>query len=239
MGVVGRGRLGIALGLAAQSAGHDAVLLRRPSAPARRDSPLPEEALGRGLDWERFDLVLLAFEKKASSVAELETDPGLLQLRRISPATPVASVVMTPPPEVVDAFLPDRAIAHFLTTPAARLPGAIALLPRRPIDATRLKAALPDLYWIEADEREYARLAVLMVGSGIAAAALAHLVRLRGEALTSSEAEYLQHVLDDAKRILRLNDGDGFRAFASVATPGGYTERLHNAIFSTKWPLDS
>lgn len=238
VGVVGRGRLGAALGQAAGAAGHDPVLLRRPSSAANPASPLPEEVLGPALSWAGFDLVLLAFESKSASPADLERDAALSQLRRIPASTPIASVVMTPAPELVDAFLAEHAIVHFLTTPAARLPGAIALLRRTPLDTQPLRAALPELRWIEADAEQFLPLAALMAGSGIVAAALAHLVRLRGGELTSSEVEVLQHVLDDAKSLLRLNAGDGFRAFSSLATPGGYTERLHNAIFATKWPLE-
>lgn len=237
--VVGRGKLGSALGLAARAAGHEATLLRRPGAAPNAHSPLPERALDGSLEWDAFDLVLLAFEKKTASAAELEKDPTLVQLRRIPVATPVASVVMSPAPEVVDAFLAGRAIVHFLTTPAAQLEGAIALLPQGSLHTTPLRRALPGLHWIEAqDPADYRRLAVLMVGSAIAVAALGHLGRLLGGAPTASEGDYLQHVLDDAKRILRLNEGDGFSAFASVATPGGFTEALHNQIFAQRWPLE-
>lgn len=234
--VVGRGRLGSALGLAARAADHEATLLRRPAAAPAPASTLPERSLDDALDWGAFDLVLLAFEKKAASADALAADPGLAQLRRIPASTPVASVVMSPAPEVVDAFLADHAIVHFLTTPAAQLPGAIALLPRPGPDATALRRALPDLRWIEADPSEYRRLAVLMVGSAIAAAALGHLGRLLAGEPTPSEGDYLEAVLDDAKRLLRLAGGDGLRAFAAVATPGGFTEALHDRVFARRWP---
>lgn len=236
--VVGRGKLGGALGLAARSAGHEVTLLRRPDAAETPGAALPERAMDADLRWEGFDLVLLAFEKKATTVAELEQDMALAELRRIPARVKIASVVMSPAPEIVDDFLAGREIAHFLTTPAARLPGAIALLPRTSPDASDLKRALPDLHWIDADASEYRRLAVLMVGSAIAAAALGHVGRLLAGTPAQGEADYLQHVLDDAKRLLRLNGGDGFRAFASVATSGGFTESLHNQVFSRRWPLE-
>ena len=238
VGVVGRGRLGTALGIAARSAGHTVTLLRQPASVANDRSPLREDILGPGVEWEAFDLVLLAFRKKASVIAELERDPALLQVRRIPVSTPIASVVLSPSTALLDSFLPDHRIAHFVTTPAAQLSGAIALLPRTATDTTGLRAAFPDLYWIEADEEAYGRLSFLMIGSGIAAAALAHLSGMLGENLSSTEVEYLQHVLDDAKRIMHLTDGDGLRALSLLATPGGVIEKVHDLIFVKNWTLD-
>jgi hypothetical protein len=34
---------------------------------------------------------------------------------------------------------------------------------------------------------------------------------------------------------LRIADGDAFRAFSLVATPGGFTEHAHDQIFAAKW----
>ena len=238
VGVVGRGRLGTALGLAARSAGHTVTLLRQPESVVSGQSPLTEDALGPSLEWDSFDFVLLAFRKKASSIAELERDATLLQVRRIPASTPIASVVLSPSTALLDSFLPDHRIAHFVTTPAAQLSGAIALLPITQNDTTALRAAFPDLHWIEVDEAAYGRLSFLMIGSGIAAAALAHLSAMLGEDLSSTEVEYLQHVLDDAKRIMLLTDGDGLRALSLLATPGGVIEKVHNLIFVKKWSLD-
>jgi hypothetical protein len=134
--------------------------------------------------------------------------------------------------------LPDHRIAHFITTPAAQLSGAIALLPRTAIDTTALRAAFPDLHWIDVSEDEYGRLGFLMIGSGIAAAGLAHLSGLLGGGLSRTEVEYLQHVLDDAKRLMHLTDGDGFGALSLLATPGGMIEKVHDLIFAKKWTLE-
>lgn len=239
VGMVGRGRLGTALGLAARAAGHGVTLLRRPDAAANDESPLKEDALGPDLEWEDFDLIVLAFRKNASSVAELEQDPALLHLRRIPASTPIASVVLSPSTELLDGFLPDHGITHFITTPAAQLSGAITLLPRTVLDTTGLRAAFPDLHWIEVSEEEYRRLGFLMIGSGIAAAALAHLSEMLGDDLSAKEVEYLQHVLDDAKRIMSLTGGDGLRALSLLATPGGVIEAVHNLIFVKKWSLEA
>jgi hypothetical protein len=238
--IVGRGRLGAALGESAQRAGHAVVLLRRPDASPARASAVPEAVIEPDMAWSRFDLVLLAFEMHAASVEDLARDATGSGLQRIPTSTPVASVVRSPSPDLLDALLPDHDILHFLTTPAARLPGAIALRPRTSADASRLEEALPELHWIEASETEYGRLAVLMIGSAMAAAALAHLARTLGVAGSEAEADvaYLGRVLDDAKRLLTLTDGDGFAAFSLVATPGGVTEKVHNAIFRAQWPLD-
>ena len=56
-----------------------------------------------------------------------------------------------------------------------------------------------------------------------------------GENLSSTEVEYLQHVLDDAKRIMHLTDGDGLRALSLLATPGGVIEKVHDLIFVKNW----
>ncbi len=233
--IVGRGRIGRALARAAREAGHDVVALLRVDAdPA---SPVAAARLGPDVDWRRFDLVLLAFEKRGADAAALAADPHLRELRRIPESTALASVVMAPTPDALDAFLGGRPIAHFLTTPAAALPGAIALLRPGRADATPLKRALPALRWVDAaDDAAYQRLGVLMVGSAMAAAALAHLGRALGGSPAPGEAEYLQLVLDDAKRLLALADGDGFRALSAVATPGGFTEKLHDAIFASRRP---
>lgn len=86
-GVVGRGHLGRALGLAARDAGHDVMLLcRATSAPSSSqasfesgregsDAALPEALIDDALDWSAFDLVLLAFDKRAQTLAELQRDP--------------------------------------------------------------------------------------------------------------------------------------------------------------------
>lgn len=241
--IVGRGRLGAALGAAARSAGHAVTLLRRPDAPARAASPegalgLDEDTLTPELDWEAFDLVLLAFGKRASEVSELERDTALRELRRIPVSLPLASAVWAPSPSLLDAFLPEHTIARFLTTPAARLPGATALLRRSDGNAAALKEALRSLHWIETGERDFVRLGMLLVGSAMAAAALGHLARALGGAPSTGDAAFADHVLDDARRLLRLAGGDGLRAFASVATPGGTTEALHNRIFARSWPLE-
>jgi hypothetical protein len=172
-------------------------------------------------------------------VADLDGDATLRRLRDIPRAVPVASVVMSPPAELLDAFLPDHAIAHFLTTPAARLPGAIALLPGTSPAEARLREAFPSLHWTDCDADAYRKRGVLLIGSAMAAAALAHLGRLLGAGPNPDEAGYLSLVLDDAKRLLELTEGDGFAAFSLVATPGGFTEKIHNRIFQTSWPLDA
>jgi hypothetical protein len=238
IGIVGRGRLGTAMGLAGRAAGHTVVLFRQPESTANDESPLPEEVLSHDVAWDPYDLVLLAFRKTASSIAELERDPGLPHLRRIPASTAIASVVLSPPTKLLDDFLPDHRIAHFITTPAAQLTGAIALLPRTTADTTALRAALPALHWIDVDENEYARLGFLMIGSGIAAASLAHLSGILGTELSEAEIEYLQHVLDDAKRLMNLTGGDGFRALSLLATPGGMVEKIHDLIFAKEWTLE-
>lgn len=236
--IVGRGRLGAALGESAQRAGHAVVLLRRPHAAPDPASTVPEAVLEPDMAWSRFDLVLLAFEMRAASVEDLARDATGGGLQRIPASTPVASVVRSPSPDLLDALLPDHDVLHFLTTPAARLPGAIALRPRTLADASRLEEALPELHWIEAEEPAHGRLAALMLGSAMAAAALAHLARTLGVSGGGAEADvaYLGRVLDDAKRLLTMTDGDGFAAFSLVATPGGITEKVHNAIFRSRWP---
>ena len=146
---------------------------------------------------------------------------------------------MRPSLVVIDSFLPNHTIDHFLTTPAARLVNAVAVLRKTPRGGSRLKEALADLHWIDAKPQDFLRAGVLMAGSAMATAARAYLVRLRGGQIDRAEIDLLQHVLDDAKSLLRLNGGDGLRASSSVATPGGITETLHNAIFATKWPPGS
>lgn len=238
--IVGRGRLGAALGAAACSADHEVTLLRRPDAPAGAASAgggPREDALGPDLDWAVFDLVLLAFEKRASEVSELERDAALRELRRIPASVPIASAVWSPAPALVEAFLPRHAITRFTTTPAAQLPGATALRLRTDRAPAPVEKALSGLHWIEADERDYLRLGTLLVGSAMAAAALGHLAQILGEDL-SADVDLADHVLDDARRLLRLAEGDALGAFASVATPGGLTERLHNRIFARRWPLE-
>jgi hypothetical protein len=230
--IVGRGRLGAALGESAQRAGNGVVLLRRPDAAADPAPAVPEAVLEPGIDWSRFDLVLLAFEMHAATVEDLGRDATARGLQRIPASTPITSVVRSPSPDLLDALLPDHDVLHFLTTPAARLPGAIALRPRGTgAAASRLEQALPELHWIEAEEPAYGRLAGLMIGSAMAAAALAHLGRMLGIADGEADVAYLGRVLDDAKRLLALTDGDGFAAFSLVATPGGITEKVHDAIF--------
>jgi len=245
IGVVGRGRLGGALARAARAAGHSVALLRRRGGAPSGDPSLEEVELGPGLDWGSFDLVLLAFGLHAESPEVLAADESLSALRAIPAETSVASVVMSMPTAWLDDFLPEHAIVHFLTTPAAELAGAIALLParaHRPGDVLRLRTALPALHWIEAAEPDYLRLGALMVGSAIAAVSLAYLAEALGPAFggsgveaTEADLAYLEAVLDDAKRLLRLHGGDGRRAFSSVATPGGFTERLHDRIFARPW----
>jgi hypothetical protein len=211
VGVVGRGRLGTALRLAARSAGHTVTLLRQPQSTPNDQSPLTEAILDPILQWKDFDFLLLAFRKKASFIAELECDEGLLQLRRIPNSISIASVVLSPATAPLDAFLPDHRIAHFVTTPAPQLSGAIALLPRSAIDTAGLRAAFSGLHWIQVDEEAQVRLSFLMIGSGIAAASLAHPSKMLGNDLSSTEVEYLQHVLGDAKRIMHLSSGTGSR----------------------------
>ena len=232
IGIVGRGRLGGALGAAARAADHEVVFLRRPGASEHAHEGATEAELDAALAWDAFDLVLLAFEQRAERASELEEDGALAQLRRISPSLPIASAVATPSPDVIDAFLPDHAITHFLTTPAARLPGAIALLRPADADPRPLRAALPALAWIEPRSLEdYGRASLLLLASAMACAAIGRLQQMLPEPSRAGDLELLSHALDDAKRLLELNGVDGVAAFSSVATPGGITQRLHDVIF--------
>jgi len=196
--------------------------------------------LNAEVDWSSFDLILLAFEKKASSVDDLRTDDTLACLLSIPEATPIASVVLSPSTDLLDSFLEGRTILHFVSTPAAALPGAVALI-RDSIgnegDRKPLMAALPELKWRVLPEAEYARLGFLIIGAGMAAASLAHLASLLGGPESPLELEHLQDVLGDAQRLMSLSGGDGFEAFSRVATPGGFTEKIHNKLFTTEWPL--
>ena len=45
------------------------------------------------------------------------------------------------------------------------------------------------------------------------------------------------NVMGNRERLMTLTEGDGFEAFSRVATPGGFTEKVHNMLFSTPWPL--
>jgi len=261
VGVVGRGRLGRALGLSARDAGHDVTLLyRATAAPSSRvtsdgggagsDEPLAEAPIDDALDWSAFDLVLLAFDKRAQTLAELQRDPTLRRLPAIPETTVVASVVASMPRPLLEALLPGRRIHPFLTTPAARLPGALAVRPG-PGDADRpspLETVWPALRWIEVDEQDFPSVGGMLVGSAMAAISLVYLRdvldSLRGASSEDavggrsgrlSERDLMEGALDDAKRLLALHEGDGRRAFAAVATPGGLTARLHDQIFARPW----
>ncbi len=240
IGIVGRGSLGTALGVSAEAAGHEVCLFRRETAQPNPSSPIEERVLNAEVDWSSFDLILLAFEKKASSVDDLRTDDTLACLLSIPKATPIASVVLSPSTDLLDSFLEGRTILHFVSTPAAALPGAVALI-RDSIgnegDRKPLMAALPELKWRVLPEAEYARLGFLIIGAGMAAASLAHLASLLGGPESPLELEHLQDVLGDAQRLMSLSGGDGFEAFSRVATPGGFTEKIHNKLFTTEWPL--
>ena len=240
IGIVGRGSLGTALGLSAEAAGHEVCLFRRETAQPNPNSPIEERVLNAEVDWSSFGLILLAFEKKASSVDDLRTDDTLACLLNIPKATPIASVVLSPSTDLLDAFLEGHTILHFVSTPAAALPGAVALI-RDSIgnegDRKPLMAAFPELKWRVLPEAEYARLGFLIIGAGMAAASLAHLASLLGGPESPLELEHLQDVLGDAQRLMSLSGGDGFEAFSKVATPGGFTEKIHNKLFTTEWPL--
>lgn len=236
VGIVGRGRLGSALGTAADAAGHSIVFLRRPDATEQHHEVGEEQELDSSTPWPSFGLVLLAFEKHAESAIELVNDPALAQLQNIPNAIPIASVVATPSPAVIDAFLPSHAITHFLTTPAVAQPGAIALIRPSGGDPGPIQQVLPALHWVSpSNDEEHGRLALLMLAGAMACAAVGHLQRLLPEPLGDGEQEYLLTALDDAKRMLEMNGGDGFAAFASVATPGGITEKIHNTLFKRSW----
>ncbi|MCP5056493.1 MAG: hypothetical protein GY937_07160 [bacterium] len=215
-------------------------MFRRESAKPKPDSPVEERVLDAGVDWASFDFIVLAFEKKASSVDDLRDDETLGRLLEIPCDTTIASVVLSPSTELLDGFLEEHSILHFVSTPAAALPGAVALI-RDSIgsEATRkpLFAAFPELKWRVLPEGEYARLGFLIIGAGMAAASLAHLATLLGGPLSRLELEHLQDVLGDAQRLMALTEGDGFEAFSRVATPGGFTEKIHNKLFTTEWPL--
>ncbi len=238
--VVGRGSLGTALGISAQSAGHEVCLFRRASAQPKPDSPVEERVLDADVDLSAFDFIVLAFEKKASSADDLRGDETLAHLLGIPRSTPIASVVLSPSTQILDDFLEGRTILHFVSTPAAAVPGAVALI-RDSIgsEAERkpLMAAFSELKWRVLPEAEYARLGFLIIGAGMAAASLAHLASLLGSPPSRLELEHLQDVLGDAQRLMSLTGGDGFEAFARVATPGGFTEKVHNQLFTTQWPL--
>jgi hypothetical protein len=240
IGIVGRGCLGTALGVSAEAAGHEVCLFRRETAQPNPSSPIEERVLNAEVDWSSFDLILLAFEKKASSVDDLRTDDTLACLLSIPEATPIASVVLSPSTDLLDSFLEGHTILHFVSTPAAALPGAVALI-RDSIgnegDRKPLMAALPELKWRVLPEAEYARLGFLIMGAGMAAASLAHLASMLGGPESPLELEHLQDVLGDAQRLMSLSGGDGFEAFSRVATPGGFTEKIHNKLFTTEWPL--
>ena len=240
IGIVGRGSLGTALGISAESAGHEACLFRRATARPHTNSPIEERVLDAEIDWSSFDLILLAFEKKAGSVDDLRSDETLACLLSIPKETPIASIVLSPSTQLLDAFLEEHAILHFVSTPAAALPGAVALIRDNignEADRKPLMAAFPELKWRVLPEVEYARLGFLIIGAGMAAASLAHLASLLGGPLSRLELEHLQDVLGDAQRLMSLSGGDGFEAFSRVATPGGFTEKIHNKLFTTEWPL--
>ena len=242
IGIVGRGSLGTALGISAESAQHEVCLFRRKAAQANANSPIKERVLDAETDWSSFDLVLLAFEKKADSPDDLRNDESLACLLDIPPQTPIASVVLSPSTQLLDAFLGDHTILHFVSTPAAALPGAVALI-RDTIgsetDRKPLMAGFPNLKWRVLPDDEYARLGFLIMGAGMAAASLAHLASMLGGTHSPLELEHLQDVLGDAQRLMKLTEGDGFEAFSRVATPGGFTEKIHNKIFTTPWPLEA
>jgi hypothetical protein len=240
IGIVGRGSLGTALGISAKSALHDVCLFRRKSAQANANSPIEERVLDTGTDWDSFDLVLLAFEKKANGPDDLRNDETLACLLDIPSRTPIASVVLSPSTQLLDAFLERHTILHFVSTPAAALPGAVALIRDSTggeADRKPLMAGFPNLKWRVLPDDEYARLGFLIMGAGMAAASLAHLASMLGDTHSPLELEHLQDVLGDAQRLMALTEGDGFEAFSRVATPGGFTEKIHNKIFTTPWPL--
>lgn len=240
IGIVGRGRLGTALGVSAQSAQHEVCLFRRKTAKATSDSPIEERVLDAESDLTLFDLILLAFEKKVDNPADLREDETLACLLDVPPRTRIASVVLSPSTQLLDEFLAKRTILHFVSTPAAELPGAVALI-RDTIgsetDRKFLMTAFPHLKWSVLPDAEYSRLGFLIIGAGIAAASLAHLASMLDGPLNRLELEHLQDVLGDAQRLMTLTEGDGFEAFSRVATPGGFTEKVHNRLFSTQWPL--
>jgi hypothetical protein len=227
------------LGISATAAAHEVRLFRRRGSNAKVDSAIPEIELDRDTDLGAYDFIVLAFEMHAETADDLRNDETLATLLEIPLDTPIASVVLSPSTQLLDAFLKGRKILHFVTTPAAELPGAVALL-RESLasEAARapLLAAFPDLKWRIVDDAAYARLGFLIIGSGLAAAALAHLASMLGGPVSAAEREHIQDVLGDAQRLMTLTGGDGFEAFGRVATPGGFTEKVHNKLFRETWP---
>lgn len=232
--IVGKGRMGRALAASAQGAGHEVTLLtRKGTATEAHQNARNLQSIS---DWTSFDIVVLAFHKQVASTAELEADPDLAALKSVPVTIPILSVVMEPDPKVIASFLSDHKISHFLTTPAAEKPGGLAVYLEPSSDKAALQTVFPNLTWRGATDPEtYRRLGFIMVSSAMAAAAIGHHLQRLTPPLTREEKDTLACAVSDISRLLDVTDGDGFEAFGLVATPGGFTEQLHDTLFKQAW----
>lgn len=236
--IVGKGRMGHALAISAQSAGHEVTILTRKS--AKTEAHQIARNLQSVSDWASFDVVVLAFHKRVASIDELAADPDLAALKFIPVSVPILSVVMEPDPMVITNFLSDHKVSHFLTTPAAEKPGGLAVHMESSSDKAALQAAFPNLTWRRATDSEtYRRLGFIMVSSAMAAAAIGHHLQRLNPPFNVEDWDILACAVSDISRLLDVTDGDGLKAFGLVATPGGFTEQIHNALFKQAWKNNS
>ena len=147
--IIGAGRIGTAIGGACAAAGHDVVVAVR-KAHTSRVKDLPVVSGDRpAVD---ADLVILAAALEDPEKYESDEDMrrALGWMSRLSPGTPVASVVAPLSLHGLREIAGPRPLARFLCTPAVRDPEAVRFHADEsaPAAVEKLRAALPSAQWL-------------------------------------------------------------------------------------------
>lgn len=225
--VVGRGRIGTPIALAARAAGHRVQTLNR--------STCPDEVQ----DWDSVGLVILAAapENRLVYSTDREFLRRLAWLRDLPDGVAVASVAAPLVTEDLRAMAGDRRVVRFMCSPAVPDPASLrfACADGDPVALERLQSALPGPAWATFPPNVFDRRTALFVSSAVLCSALARYHR-ELDVRPGPEADFLNDTLLEAHRMVNAADGDPQDAFDAACTPGGMTEQFTRQLLGPAPP---
>jgi len=235
--IVGAGRIGLPLGLAAREAGHQVHFLVRENSHniqrlEQHDFPLTSGLITSA---NNIDAIILAANINEANGIPLqnsleELKASISELKNIDTNTAVLSVMGSVPLKTLKANFTNLPIIRFFCSSAVVNPSSIRFYE---VDSDseaveKLLSILPSPNWTSVDTKTFTRYGKILCFSALHCSILAQAKNLIGSSISDDEEKLLLRTLKEAELMVESNNKSPLKALQSAITPNGTTLTLHN-----------
>jgi hypothetical protein len=240
--IIGAGRIGIPLGIAARNAGHDVCYLMRKG--SRNIDRVKEHNMPCVIDVDTgnsssFDAVILAANFTNNDPALLDNQLEMIHEQVVAlnkshtRRPPILSVMSHVPLSNLKASFEGFPTARFFCSSAVVEMDSIKFFETGTDEEAynALTQILPSKRWDEVDKETFLLHGKILCQSALLCSVIAQAQELVPKPDTHDSQELLLRTIKEAELMIRANGGSAGRALFSATTPNGTTVKSHNQCF--------